>query len=157
MSKTWKLSQIDTTKIKYGKLISYDSHSLKIELPWLVVKSIEKNKKEDYLKFGLSLKLKNSLEEITKAINYPIDKLKFKLNSNNSVTDVFYFDSEKILIEEPIVPDTLVGKKIKCIIHFIGFKGSDLIVKIEQVYFKETETQKEVLEIEDCSDLENYL
>ena len=157
MSKTWKLSQIDTTKIKCGKLISYDGYSLKIELPWLVVKSIEKNGKEDFLKFGLSLKLKNSLKLLTNSMNYPIDKLKFKLNSNNSVTDVFYFDDEKILIEEPVVPESLVNKKIKCIIHFIGFKGNELIVKIEQVYFKQTETPKEILELEDCSDLENYL
>ena len=78
-----------------------------------------------------------------------------KLHSSNETNDVFFFTEDKVLIEEVVEPEKLIGKKVKCLVHFIGFNAAkELVVKIEQMYFKNT---VEVIGVDECSDLEGYL
>lgn len=148
----YKIDSLDYKLLKGTKLITYDNKSLKLELPWVKINGIKNENNSIYIDFNFSKNFKSKLSNLASQLNYK-KEIKIKLNSNIDTKDVFYFTEDKMLITEQVNPETLIGKKVKCLVHFIGFNNSkELVVKVEQLYFKHIE---DTLEIEDCSDLEN--
>ena len=147
-----KIDNLDFSLLKGTKLITYDNKSLKLELPWVKINSIVNINNAIYLDFNFSKKFKSKLANLAAELNYKKD-IKIKLNSNLEARDVFYFTEDRIQITTEVSPESLIGKKVKCLVHFIGFNSSkELVVKVEQLYFKHVE---DTLEIQECSDLED--
>jgi len=147
-----KIDNLDFTKLKGTKLITYDNRSLKLELPWVKINSVLNVNNAIYLDFNFSKKFKAKLANLANELNYK-KEIKIKLNSNLDSRDVFYFTEDRVQITTEVSPESLIGKKVKCLVHFIGFNNSkELVVKVEQLYFKHIE---DTLEIQECSDLED--